>query len=153
MIDIRLHEGSRAPLQPFFEEADDSASQISSYRDFGDLLVATINDEIVGMALVIGGIASSSFELKSIAVRNGLRSQGIGGALVTAACDHAKARGGRKMLVATAAESIPALQFYQRHGFRIHSVVRDFYSAERGYRPLQLNGIALRDEVILDREL
>ena len=51
---------------------------------------------------------------------------------------------------ATAAASIEALKFYQRLGFRIQRVIRDFYSAERGYRPLLLNGIPLRDEVILD---
>ena len=35
----------------------------------------------------------------------------------------------------------------------IREIIRDFYSAERGYRPLELNGIPLRDEVILDLEL
>jgi len=55
--------------------------------------------------------------------------------------------------VATAAASIGALQFYQRQGFRFRRIIRDYYTSDRGYRPLELNGIALLDEVILDLEL
>ena len=59
-------------------------------------------------------------------------------------------QGGQSILVATAAASIHALKFYQRQGFRIRRVIRDFYVPSRGYRPLELNGIPLLDEVILD---
>jgi ribosomal protein S18 acetylase RimI-like enzyme len=96
---------------------------------------------------------AGTFELKSLAVEEAWRSRGVGAALVKAGVRHCRDRGGRLLLVATAAASIGALQFYQRQGFRLRRVIRDFYSAERGYRPLELNGIPLRDEVILDLEL
>ena len=54
--------------------------------------------------------------------------------------------------LATAAASTDALKFYQRHGFRLVRIIPDFYVAERGYRPIEVNGIPLRDEVILERE-
>jgi len=94
--------------------------------------------------------AAGVFEIKSLAVSENRRSQGVGAALVAAALEHCRERHGRSVQLATAAASIEALKFYQRLGFRIQRVIRDFYSAERGYRPLLLNGIPLRDEVILD---
>jgi ribosomal protein S18 acetylase RimI-like enzyme len=150
---IRLHQGSRDELQPLLAEADDSESEIAAYRDLGDVLIAELSGEIVGHALIIATAERGTFEVKSLAVREDLRSRGIGGALIKAACDHCRNRGGRIVQLATAAASIPALQFYQRQGFRIRHVIRDFYSAERGYRPLELNGIPLRDELILYFEL
>jgi len=153
MLQIHTYEGPRDILQPLFEEADDSAEQIASYRDLGDALVATIDGAIVGHALVVETEEADTFEIKSLAVEEERRSTGIGAALVQKAAAHCAVRGARRLIVATAAASIPALQFYQRQGFRIHHIVRDFYAPERGYRPLELNGIPLRDEVILDLDL
>jgi ribosomal protein S18 acetylase RimI-like enzyme len=152
-IQIHIHEGSRVSLQALFAEADDSDEQIASYRDLGEVLVAVDQGEIIGHAQVVRADEQGIFEIKSLAVREDLRSQGVGAQLVAAACDHCRQRGGRLLLVATAAASIPALQFYQRQGFRVQRVIRDFYSPERGYRPLELNGIPLRDEIILDLDL
>lgn len=153
MIEIRRYEGPRADLRHLFSEADDSESQIASYMELGELLVAITDSAIVGEALVTPIDEAGTFELKSLAVIESHRSKGIGAALVDAVAAHCRHRSGRRLVVATAAASIPALKFYQRLGFRIHQVIRDFYSAEKGYRPLELDGIPLRDEVILDRDI
>ena len=152
-MQIHIHEGARDALQALFSEADDSDEQIASYCDLGEVLVAVDHGKIIGHAQVVGSNEQGIFEIKSLAVREDLRSQGVGAKLVAAACDHCRERGGRLVVLATAAASIPALQFYQRQGFRVQRVIRDFYSPERGYRPLELNGIRLRDEIILDLDL
>jgi ribosomal protein S18 acetylase RimI-like enzyme len=153
MLQIQIHRGSRDELQPLFEEADDSEREIAGYRGLGEVLVAILDDEIVGELQIIESGSPSVFEIKSLAVHEDHRSRGIGAALVQTARSYCLERDGRLLLVATAAASIPALQFYQRQGFRIREVIRDFYSPDRGYRPLELNGIPLRDEVILDLDL
>lgn len=153
MLQIDLHQGPRDSLAPLFAEADDSESEIASYCDLGILFVARHEGAVVGQALIVETGEAGIFELKSLAVYEEWRSRGFGAALVQAAIRHCRDQGARLLLVATAAASIPALQFYQRQGFRIRRVIRDFYSAERGYRPLELNGIPLRDEVIFDLEL
>ena len=150
MLQIQIHRGSRDELQPLFEEADDSEREIAAYRGLGEVLVAMLDEEIVGELQIIESGRPGVFEIKSLAVHEDHRSRGIGAALVQAARSYCLERGGRLLLVATAAASIPALQFYQRQGFRMREVIRDFYSPDRGYRPLELNGIPLRDEVILD---
>ena len=56
------------------------------------------------------------------------------------------------MVVATAAADIGNLRFYQRQGFRFRSVERDAFGPATGYPPgLEIDGIALRDRVWLDR--
>jgi ribosomal protein S18 acetylase RimI-like enzyme len=150
---ISLYDGPRDALAHLFSEADDSQEQIDRYRDLGDVLVAVEGDLLIGQVQVVDTDQSDTFEVKSLAVLEYRRSQGIGAALLAAAAGHCRERGAKRLVLATAAASIPALQFYQRQGFRISHVIRDFYSAERGYRPMELNGIPLRDEVILDFNL
>jgi ribosomal protein S18 acetylase RimI-like enzyme len=150
MVEVEAFEGARQELDWLFAEADDSESEIAQYRDRGDLLVAREGGAVVGEALVVETEEPGVFELKSLAVAEHCRSRGIGTALVRASVSHCRAAGASVLLVATAAASIGALQFYQRQGFRFRRIIRDFYVADRGYRPLGLNGIPLRDEIILD---
>ena len=150
MLEISIHRGSRDLLDPLFSEADDSPSEIAGYKNLGDVLVAVEHGQLIGHVQIVETSEPEVFEIKSIAVREGRRSQGIGGKLVAAALALCRKSDARLIRVATAAASTEALKFYQRHGFRFQRIIRDFYVPERGYRPTEVNGIALRDEVILD---
>ena len=138
---------------PLFAEADDSESQIATYRELGEILVAQEAEEILGHVQMDPMDEPGSIEIKSLAVVENRRSQGIGTALLQGALDHCRRRDALLVSLATAAASIDALKFYQRNGFRLRRVIRDFYSSERGYRPMLIDGIPLLDEVILDFEL
>lgn len=153
MLEIGLHQGARGVFDPLFAEADESKSEIARYRDLGDLFIGRDNEAAVGLALVVETEESGVFELKSLAVDEKWRSRGVGASLVKAVIQHCRQRNGRLLLVATAAASIGALQFYQRQGFRFQRVIRDFYGPERGYPELELNGIPLLDEIIFDMAL
>lgn len=152
-MEINRYDGPRDHLAALFAEADDSEQEIASYMHLGEVFVAREQEKILGHVQVVESGEAGVFEIKSLAVEEGRRSLGIGRALVRAAVAHCRSGGGHTVYVATAAASIGALQFYQRQGFRIRRVIRDFYVASRGYRPLVLNGIPLLDEVILDIEL
>lgn len=151
MIEVKEHTGPRDVLDALFSEADDSESEIASYRDLGEVLVALDDGKIVGHVQIIGhaGVA----EIKSVAVYEEKRSLGIGTMLIQAALERCREMEARLVQLATAAASTDALKFYQRQGFRMRRIIRDFYVSERGYRPYVLNGIPLLDEVILDLEL
>jgi ribosomal protein S18 acetylase RimI-like enzyme len=153
MLKIEIYRGPRDALACSFAEADESASRIAEYRDLGDVLVASSSGTIIGHAQLVEGPECGAFELKSLAVDESWRSNGVGSALVDAAFAHCRERDGRLLVVATAAASIDALKFYQRLGFRMRRIIRDFYTAERGYGPSDINGIPLLDEVILDLSL
>jgi predicted N-acetyltransferase YhbS len=80
------------------------------------------------------------------------QGRGIGGALVTAALELARAAGRSTLVVATAAADVGNLRFYQRLGFRMRSIERDAFTEATGYAPgLVIDGIELRDRVWLDR--
>jgi hypothetical protein len=58
------------------------------------------------------------------------------------------------VVVGTSSSGIGQLAYYQKAGFRLAWIERDFFSADRGY-PADLveNGIPVRDMVWMDHEL
>ncbi|OBQ74527.1 GNAT family N-acetyltransferase [Mesorhizobium erdmanii] len=153
-MQIERYDGDRKALQPLFELADDSPTQISSYIDKGEVLVARDGNRIVGHVQVIETGEGGVFELKSLAVRPARQSEGLGRALVAAAITRCRERGGRRLIVSTATADIGNLRFYQRQGFRMCRIVQDAFGPSTGYpEGLAVNGIPLRDQVIFERDL
>lgn len=151
---IRVFEGDRRALLDLFHAADDSVSQIMSYIALGDVLVATAGDRIVGHIQIVGGDEAYACEIKSLAVAQDSQRRGVGSALIAAALRRADEGGCRRIVVATAAADIGNLRFYQRRGFRMTRVVRDAFGPEKGYAEgIAVDGIVLRDQVILERVL
>jgi GNAT superfamily N-acetyltransferase len=149
---IVVHTGDRNELRRLFEEAEDSPSALDAYLHTGDVLVAVQGDRVLGhLQLIADGDAS---EVKNMAVRDDQRGRGIGRALLEAAADIARRRPSRTLDVATAAADIGNLRFYQRGGFRLRGVERDAFTPATGYAAgTEIDGIALRDRVWLDRDL
>ena len=82
---------------------------------------------------------------------------GIGGALVEALADTARAAGCARLHVITTNDNLPALRLYQRHGFVLAGVHLDEIEVTRRRKP-QIPatghaGIPIRDELELEREL
>jgi ribosomal protein S18 acetylase RimI-like enzyme len=154
VVEIWLYDGPRSALRQSFEEAEDSAAQLDSYVDLGEVLVAQRGSEILGHLQLTETAVAGEVELKNMAVREDQRGYGIGRQLVDAALERAADACARRMVVATAAADIGNLRFYQRCGFRFVSVERDAFVPATGYpEPIEIDGIALRDRVWLDREL
>lgn len=149
---IATYDGERGSLSSLFALADDSPAAIAAYRDQGSLLVACESKRVIGLALVISDAATRSAELKSLAVVHSRQGRGIGTALVEAAMVAARNEGAVSLMVATAAADIDNLRFYQRVGFRMARIERDAFTPVTGYREgLAVDGIPLRDRVVLDR--
>ena len=65
-----------------------------------------------------------------------------------------KARGMKHVVVGTGNSDSGPLAYYQKAGFRLWKIERDFFSPAHGYPDgLQENGIALRDMVWMDQQL
>jgi len=137
--------GSRSELLPLFAQADDSAAEIDTYINLGEVFVARRAQRIIGHVQTIA--AGADWEIKSVAVIEKQRGQGIGATLVRAALDRAFSAGASRVLVATATADIDNLRFYQRLGFRMDRVERDAFGADRGYPRLEADGIPVRDRV------
>ena len=140
---------------PLLLLADDSTDEVRSYYQTGTLyaLDDAPGGRPVGMILTIDA-PDGSVELKAVAVAESSHGQGVGTGLLLAVLDALRARGVRRVVVGTASAGVGQLAYYQKAGFRLSHVERDFFSAERGY-PADLveNGIPVRDMVWMDQVL
>ena len=151
MTSIGWHTGDRRPLRPLFELAEDSAAELDSYLASGRVLVAIEDGRVIGHLQLVDTERSGVVELKNMAVREGLQGRGTGRQLVRAAIDLVAAEGATTIRVATAGADIGNLRFYQRQGFRLHSIERDAFTPHNGYAAdTVIDGIELRDRVWLD---
>jgi lactoylglutathione lyase len=152
-VHVEPYTGPRRELQALFEEAEDSKRELDAYIDAGQVLIATTNGTVVGHLQLIDSAAGTS-EIKNMAVDGAYRGRGIGRRLIDAAIDTARSQGNSTLTVATSAADAGNLRFYQRAGFRMHSVERDAFTPNVGYPPgLSVDGIPLRDRVWLDLQL
>jgi GNAT superfamily N-acetyltransferase len=151
---VHEHTGPRVDLRPLFELAEDSADELDGYLDDGRVLVADDGEEVLGHLQLTETGTPGEAEIKNMAVAEHVQRGGIGRALVEAAIALARDEGRERLLVATAAADIGNLRFYQRLGFRMHSIERDAFTPAAGYPDgLEIDGIALRDRVWLDLAL
>jgi GNAT superfamily N-acetyltransferase len=146
IVCIEAFQGRRSILLPLFEQADDSLTQIHSYIELGEVLVARGAGEIIGHIQLVAG---HEWEIRSVAVVAEERGRGVGRALVAAAIDRALSAGAIRVLIATATADVENLRFYQRLGFRMERVEQDAFTQDRGYPNLTINGVPLRDRVWL----
>ena len=107
----------------------------------------------VGIVLTIPA-EQDSVELKAVAVDSAQQNRGIGRRMLAAVLEELRRRGVRRAIVGTANAGIGQLAYYQKAGFRLLRIERDFFSPARGYPAvMEDNGIRLRDMVWMDLEL
>jgi lactoylglutathione lyase len=150
---VERYTGARGHLRALFEAAEDSAAELDSYIDAGEVVVAIASQRVVGHLQLIDD-GSDASEIKNMAVEAAYRRRGIGRRLIEAAIDLTRARGRSTLTVATAAADVGNLRFYQLAGFRMRNVERDAFTPAVGYPPgMVVDGIRLRDRVWLDLDL
>jgi ribosomal protein S18 acetylase RimI-like enzyme len=93
-------------------------------------------------------------ELRVVAVAELSQGRGVGSLLVRSVLFVLGQRGMRRVVVGTASSGVRQLAFYQRLGFRLSHVERDYFTEAKGYpADLSENGIASRDMVWMDLAL
>jgi ribosomal protein S18 acetylase RimI-like enzyme len=135
--------------------ADESEQQVRSYMNGGDLFAFFPDGANVaaGMILVLP-LDPGEVELKAVAIRPDVQSKGLGKRMLLMVLEAVAARGDRRAVVGTGNSGIGQLAYYQKAGFRLHHIERDFFSPERGYdEGLEENGIPLKDMVWMDLDL
>jgi ribosomal protein S18 acetylase RimI-like enzyme len=144
----------RERFLPLLLLADESLEQVRSYMHSGELYAFIGADDVpVGIVLTIP-TEQNSVELKAVAVDPTQQNRGIGRRMLAAVIEELPRRGVRRVIVGTANAGIGQLAYYQKAGFRLLRIERDFFSPARGYPAvMEDNGIRLRDMVWMDLEL
>jgi ribosomal protein S18 acetylase RimI-like enzyme len=144
---------AREAWVPLLELADEPAP-LRAYLQEGELfgLVPVDGEQLAAVLVVTAepGVA----ELRAVAVAEAAQGQGVGTRVIEAVLDELRRRGTRRVVVGTASSGTRQLAFYQRCGFRVSHVERDFFTTAKGYpADLSENGIPTRDMVWMDRTL
>ena len=111
---------------------------------------ARVNGELVGAAAMRWEQDETS-EIVYIAVKTEWEGQGYGKRIIASLQDELRARGGSVLLVGTANSSLANLAFYQKCGFRLFEIKRDYFDYIQP--PVLENGILIRDMVVLRYEV
>lgn len=144
---------ARERFLPLLLLADESETQVRAYLQQGELYAycaGAQTGEAAGIVLAIP-VARETVELKAVAVSRQLQGQGVGKRMLQSVLDDLRASGVKRVIVGTANAGIGQLAYYQKVGFRLLRIERDFFSTARGYPEImEHNGIRLRDMVWMD---
>lgn len=150
-MDIRkLGEGEQPPMELLLN-ADPSRQLVESYLQRGECYVAVISDGIIGVYVLLP-TRPATVELVNVCVHDDYQGKGIGKRLVQHAVQQAREDGYQTIEVGTGNSGVGQLALYQKCGFRMVGIDRDFFL--RHYEEaLFENGIQVMDMVRLSQDL
>lgn len=132
-------------------EADPSERLVKQYLEQGECYIAEQEEETVGVFVLLP-TKSDTVELINIAVAEQHQGKGIGKVLVMDAIKKAKQQGYGVIEVGTGNSSIGQLALYQKCGFRITGIDKDFFTINYDEEIVE-NGIACVDMIRLSQQL
>ncbi|MGX7196362.1 GNAT family N-acetyltransferase [Enterococcus olivae] len=134
-----------------FLEADPAKELVAAYVKRGTVLEAIIDEKLVGV-LVLLPTRPATLEIVNLVVLAEYRGQGIAQQLIQEALSQAKAGQYQTVEVGTGSTGVEQLYLYQKCGFRMTHIDRDFFV--RHYpEPIIENGLVLRDMVRLAQDI
>lgn len=146
----KLPSESPLPLDLLLS-ADPSEKLVKDYVKRGQCYITEADRQIIGVYVLIPTRPETA-ELVNIAVTEEWQGKGIGKALIKHALQTAKSQGFKTIEIGTGNSSISQLALYQKCGFRITGVDRDFFI--RHYQePIYENGIACIDMIRLSMDI
>ncbi|NUU64470.1 GNAT family N-acetyltransferase [Paenibacillus agri] len=125
-MNIRKIGPHEAPPMELLLLADPSVSVVEGYIERGECYIALVEREIVGVYVLLP-TRPGTVELVNIAVVEHLHGQGVGKRLVQHAIATAKSQGYKTIEIGTGNSSLHQLGLYQKCGFRIIGVDRDYF--------------------------
>jgi len=153
-MNITIHEVPRdevEPLIPLLLQAEESESALRwGLKNLVDAVYYVEQDGVLAGAATMQW-RNDACEIMELAVAPQRHGQGIGRQIVAWLIDEARKRGKSAVLVGTANASIDNIAFYQKVGFRMDHVRKDYFWYYR--EPIYENGIQIRDMLVFRYDL
>jgi ribosomal protein S18 acetylase RimI-like enzyme len=134
----------------------DAEPQVRGYLHQGNLYALRGADGApLGVTLVLPDAAESgTAELRAVAIDPAQHNRGLGRRMLAGVLADLRARGVRRAVVGTSNAGIGQIAFYQKAGFRIWRIERDYFTPQKGYDPDDReNGLPHRDMIWFDQDL
>jgi GNAT superfamily N-acetyltransferase len=153
-----LTNEDRPKVKEFFKKQWGSSQMVIStgvYHcdELDGLVVFADNGEIIGLLTYV----KRGEEWEIISLDSVIENKGIGSLLLQSFEKKVKENGGTIIKLITTNDNLRALQFYQKRGFTIAAIVVNAVEKARTIKPqipfVAENGIPIRDEIILQKEL
>ncbi|OZQ61995.1 GNAT family N-acetyltransferase [Paenibacillus sp. VTT E-133280] len=150
MLIRKLNAEEQPPLHLLLL-ADPSLSLVEAYLKRGQCFVAEVENCIIGVYVLLQ-TRPETVELVNIAVDENQQSKGIGKQLVYHAIQNARLDGAKTIEVGTGNSSVGQLALYQKCGFRITGIDRDFFIRHYSEEIVE-NGIKVVDMIRLSLDI
>lgn len=148
---VELQDSKEAPMD-LLELADPSIDQVNKYLKRGRCFVLKLDLDVIVGVMVLQEIALHKLEIKNIAVSEQHQGLGFGKLMLNFALDYATKSGYQKLTIATGNSSIGQLALYQKVGFEIVDIVKDYFI--RNYsEPIFENGIICKHQIVLEKDI
>ncbi|MDA9471712.1 GNAT family N-acetyltransferase [Enterococcus sp. 5H] len=131
--------------------ADPDKNVINKYLPRGISFEYRSADDVAGV-LVLLPTRPETLEIVNIAVSEAFQNQGIGAKLLHFAIDYAKENSYKTVEIGTGSTSFAQLYLYQKCGFRLTSIDRDFFVRHYDEEIIE-NKLVLKDMVRLSLDL
>lgn len=131
--------------------ADPSESLIQQYAKEGSLFEAYVDDKLIGVC-IWNEKGPYTVEIKNIAISEDKQGFGYGKKLLKLMLDSIHQNGYKMVEIGTGNSSINQLAFYQKLGFRMKEIKKDFFTIHYKDKIVE-NGIWCRDMILLEKEL
>lgn len=129
--------------------ADPAVVSIDTYPVESRVLLGDIEGSVVAVALF--HVVAEKAELLNLAIDDAFQKRGLGTVMISNLCQLLREDEVQLLEVGTGNSSLGQLAFYQRNGFRISGVRRDFFCEYDP--PIYENGIRCLDMVMLSIDL
>ncbi|WP_079509316.1 GNAT family N-acetyltransferase [Mesobacillus jeotgali] len=149
---IRRLKNEEQPPWNLILSADPSREMAAKYLKKGSCYVAVSDNEETLGVIVLLPIAGNRIEIKNLAVAEPAQRKGIGKSLINYGIQAARNEGFEVIEIGTGNSSINQLALYQKAGFRITGIDKDFFLINYP-EPIFENGIQCRDMIRLSKSL
>lgn len=146
----KINKIEKAPMDLLLS-ADPSEDLVRKYLKHGECYTANIQNNVVGVILVIFK-DNKTAEIINIAVDENFQRKGIAKKLIEFVKNSVKGKGLSLLEIGTGNSSIFQLLLYQKCGFRITEIDFDFFRNNYD-EPIYENGIECRDMLRLTMDL
>ncbi|WP_338232968.1 GNAT family N-acetyltransferase [Companilactobacillus muriivasis] len=134
-----------------FLDADPSRKIVDSYLDRAYKFELMHNDVLLGVLLMLD-TRPETVEIVNIAVDESVQNQGLGEKLVRFAIDWAEKRQYHTIEIGTGSTSFAQLYLYQKCGFRVINIDRNFF-VDNYDAPIIENKLILKDMIRMEKKI